>query len=80
MKLYLISQTENNDYDTYDSAVVSAEDEKTARQMSPRNGKTVDWKDVYNAWCNAPEKVTVKYLGEAEQDKRMVVCASFNAG
>lgn len=28
MKLYLISQDHNNDYDTYDSAVVIAENER----------------------------------------------------
>lgn len=31
MKLFLISQTQNNDYDTYDSAVVTAPDEETAK-------------------------------------------------
>lgn len=35
MKLYLISQTENSDYGTYDAAVVAAESEEDARTISP---------------------------------------------
>jgi hypothetical protein len=35
MNLYLISQGVNNDYDTYDSAVVVAEDEESARKIYP---------------------------------------------
>ena len=46
MKLYKISQTINDDYDTYDSAVVCAKDEDEARHIHPsplvthhKNGK-----------------------------------------
>jgi inorganic pyrophosphatase/exopolyphosphatase len=35
MNIYLISQTENEDYDTYNSAVVYAPDEDTARNLHP---------------------------------------------
>ena len=35
MNLYLISQDVNNDYDTFDSAVVAAESEGDARTISP---------------------------------------------
>ena len=35
MKLWLISQTENEGYDTYDSAVVAAETENAARLIHP---------------------------------------------
>lgn len=35
MNLYIISQDINNDYDTYDSAVVCAEDEEDAREIHP---------------------------------------------
>lgn len=34
MNLYLISQDVNNDYDTYDSAVVAAESEEEARGIT----------------------------------------------
>lgn len=81
MKLYLISQKENDDYDTYDSAVVCAPDEETARNMNPAGGGPMDWKDRNWGWCNKPESVEVEYLGEAaETVKQGIVCASYNAG
>jgi hypothetical protein len=82
MKLFLISQEQNNRYDTYDSAVVAAPDEETARNMNPSNGVPMDdWKKNRNPWCNGPERVSVRYLGEAVDGvERGVVCASFNAG
>jgi len=82
MKLFLISQEQNNDYDTYDSAVVVAPDEETARQIDPCTGKPVEsWGKRYSAWCDAPEHVAVRYIGEAAPDvEQGVVCASFNAG
>ena len=78
MKLFLISQTENDDYDTYDSAVVCAQDEDEARNIQPGCHQFGDkWSD----WCSSPEKVTVKCVGEAADGiDRGVVCASFNAG
>ena len=80
MKLFLISQEQNNEYDTYDSAVVAAPDESTARHMNPGNGKPMDEWDQYNSWCLGPEHVTVRYLGEAVNVEQGIVCASFNAG
>lgn len=38
MNIYLISQNHNNNWDTYDSAVVVAESEDIAKRMHPRNG------------------------------------------
>lgn len=35
MNLYLITQSENNNYDSFDFAVVAAPDEETARNMDP---------------------------------------------
>jgi len=81
MKLFLISQDQNDDYDTYDSAVVAAPDEETARQADPYNGKPMEWGKTFSSWCRGPEHVTVRYIGEAAPDvKQGVVCASFNAG
>ena len=73
--LYLISQDENNDYDTWDAAVVVADSEAEAKLMHPSGDK------VYRpleTWCS-PEKVTVKLIGAAADDVVGVVCASFNA-
>lgn len=83
MKLFLISQDENNDYDTYDSAVVCAPDESAARLMYPggNNGAPADFGRRFSSWCSAAEKVKVQLIGDAAQDLPLgVVCASFNAG
>ena len=78
MKLFHISQNENHEYDTYDSAVVCAQDADDARTISPDSGR---WDGSFGAWCSSPDKVEVKYLGEAAEGiERGVVCASFNAG
>ena len=83
MKLFLISQTDNNDYDTFDSAVVCAPDEDSARQMDPggENGAPADFGRRYGTWCSSADKVTVKLIGDAAPGLPLgVVCASFNAG
>lgn len=82
MKLFLISQTDNNGYDTYDSAVVAAEDESIARYMHPGDGEPIEkWGGDFDFWCSSPHLVTVRYLGEADSSvERGVICASFNAG
>lgn len=75
LKLYLISQNANSDYDTYDSAVVAAYDEEEARNTHPDG----DWEYNYS-WAE-PEEVSVKYIGIATTDiEPGVVLASFNAG
>ena len=83
MKLYLISQDENQDYDTYGSAVVCALDEDSARMMAPNgeNGEQFNFATRYSQWCSSPDKVVVKFIGDAAPDLPVgVVCASFNAG
>jgi len=93
MKLWLISQTENIGYDTYDSAVVAAETEDQARGMNP-GGDDYKWYDgkwwvkypsgrvsldrSYD-WVH-PKNVSVKLIGNAETDIKGVICASYNAG
>ena len=76
MNLYKISQTVNNGYDTYDSAVVCAISKEKAKQIQP---STVgDWYAL--SWC-AVKDVGVKYIGKAGKDIPVgVVMASFNAG
>jgi hypothetical protein len=83
MKLFLISQDKNNDYDTYDSAVVAAETEDAARMTHPDGYGDPDWpKGEWKVryWA-PPDDVAVKYLGiAAEGTEPGVICASFNAG
>lgn len=83
MNLYLISQDINNDYDTFDSAVVCAPDEETARNTHPQgiwgHKKRYEW-DKWS-WCPLVSQVKVKLIGKAvEGMEHHVVCASFHAG
>lgn len=84
MKLFLISQDQNTDYDTYDSAVVAAPNEETARNMNPTSGEAMtdkDWNYSWSGWCGDPADIVVTYLGEAaEGTKQGGILASFNAG
>ncbi len=77
MNLYRISQDENNDYDTYDSAIVAAETEAAARNINPGGN---DW-GKYGGWCSRPDMVKVELIGVATSGTAPgVVLASFNAG
>jgi len=84
MNLYVISQDQNQDYDTYDGAVVCAESESEARTINPNASGVMqdkDWKANYNGWCNGPEHVLVDLIGKARSGMEMgVVLASFNPG
>jgi len=74
MKLWLISQEVNNDYDTFDAAVVAAKNKDLAQQTHPS-----EWGGV-EEWA-IPEAVKVKLIGTAVKDtKAGVILASFNAG
>ena len=78
MNIYLISQTENEAYDTYDSAVVCVADENAARMMNPDNE---GWLSKHSSWCHSPNDVTVKYIGKASEGiEEGFICKSFNAG
>lgn len=81
MILFLISQTENDNVDTYDSAVVCAASADMARAIHP-DGKTPphEW-PRHDTWAHSLEAVTVTAIGVASDHiKPGVVCASFNAG
>jgi|TARA_B110000902_G_scaffold240021_1_gene289189 hypothetical protein len=87
MNLYKISQSVNNDYNTYDSAIVAAPDEDKARVMHP-NGHKSDRLDrrqlsshVVGTWVRHSGDVTVELIGvAADGTQRSVICSSFNAG
>lgn len=77
MKLFLISQSENSDYDTYDSFVVCADNEQEA--------KDIVWdkysRTTYSPWAFNKEAVSSEQIGEAnEKQERGIILASFNAG
>jgi len=82
MNLYLISQDENYGYDTYDSAVVAADNEEAARMFHPGFDDDYDWNgvDEGTTWCDAKD-VKVEFLGVAKHGtSRGYICVSFNAG
>jgi hypothetical protein len=89
LNLYLISQNENNDYDTYDSAVVAAPDENAARLIHPETGRHAEatpWPALTSAdwsltWASDPSKVNVKLIGQALNGTKIgAICSSYNAG
>ena len=75
MNLYLLSQTDNNGYDTYDSCVVAAESEREAAKIAPG-----DWADGWSAWAASPDTVEVTLLGISIDDESGIILSSFNAG
>ncbi len=83
MKLYLISQSENCGYDTFDSAVVAAASKEDARRIHPANKGSIhpfNW-DCYG-WAEHPDQVSCVEIGEAREEvtNPHVILASFNAG
>lgn len=75
LKLYLLSQDENSDYDTYDSMVVCAENELEARNIHPDG----NW--GYVTWARSPLNVKCELIGKADlMQEKGIICASFNAG
>lgn len=86
--LYRISQTTNNGYDTYDSAVVCAASAEDARRLCPGGdvwvaGCAADEQPFgwQHSWADTPDAVTVELIGTAADAVAAgVVCASFNAG
>ena len=77
--IYLITQTDNLGYDTYDAAVVCAPDAETAKRMHPRDGMIANWHD--ETWASKPEQVTAFRIGEAADEcQQGLVLGSYNAG
>ncbi len=79
MNLYLLYQNEVSGYDTHDSCVVVAEDEDSARLITPCGLPFND--SDYGDWARTPVGVNVKLIGTAVEGMEPgVVLASFNAG
>ena len=81
MKLYLLSQDDNCDYDTYDSCVVCAANEPDAINTMPNGDTPFKPSDQYGSWAHSIEAIKCEYIGEADPSlEKGVICASFNAG
>ena len=84
MKIYVLRQDQRDSYDTYDSLVVAAKDEDSARQIHPNDGGLDPWSSESN-WgerCDSPDLVSVEYIGTYEGTKTEphIILASYNAG
>ena len=92
LNLYLLTQSENRGYDTYDSCVVAAASPEDAVLIDPRgdvfgsepNVHFHGWKKgtarSYDSWASSPAAVKAKLVGVAAEGVYGVVCSSFNAG
>ena len=92
MYIYLVTQTTNRDYDTYDGMVVYANSEEEARLCTPENCDYGDGLSIatFRGWTE-PENVKVVRIGVADEALHVadtngfskpdnVVLVSFNAG
>jgi len=92
--LYLLTQNEEIGYDTYDSCIVVAYDEESARRMHPHYQSNeysigedsigeLEFKADYGVytWARKLSSVNVTLIGTAHSSLAPgVVLASFNAG
>jgi hypothetical protein len=88
LKLFLLEQNDNNNYDTYDSMVVVAKSGEEARWIVPggayqrflRNGEAEDAQ--YTSWAHHRDSVKATEVGIAAPglEAGHVVISSFNAG
>ena len=76
MNIYMIAQRVNDGWDTYDSAIVAAENEDVARFMHP-DGDPEPWD--FDSWCD-PTDVTVTPIGISTENLERVILSSFNDG
>lgn len=85
MKLYKVSQDIRNGYDTYDSIVVLAKNEDSARIMHPDGYLVTEKKDLCGDWVDYENlnKVSITLLADVGNKlgkEPKVILASFNAG
>lgn len=82
MKIYKLSQEVNIGYDTYSDCVVIAESTEDAKTIHPNEYCKPENGDKWDVSTWAPQdRIMVEDIGIAHDDqKRGVVCASFNAG
>lgn len=82
MNLYKIYQTVNNEYDSYDSAVVCANSEDEAKTIHPSNRlmKSSDQGLSGSDWCSIDDVQVCKIGVAVEGIPPGVMVASFNAG
>jgi hypothetical protein len=81
MKLYLLAQDDNSNYDTYDSCIVCAENAEDAKTIAPNGNVYSEPQGKYSDWALSADNISCEEIGEAnDKQVRGVVLASFNAG
>ena len=82
-KLFLLKQTTNDEWDTYDSAIVCADTAEVARFIHPAKYASGDWwnnPEDCDTWV-LPGAVAVTFVGYASPAiPAGVVLSSFRAG
>jgi len=83
MKIYLLAQNKNKEYNTYDSCIVCAENAEDAKTIHP-DGSLYSQPPIgttYTYWAFTADDISCVEIGEAnENQKRGVLLASFNSG
>lgn len=80
MKIFLLSQNVNTEYDTYDAIIVVAHSAEDAKTIDPK-GNPFEDKGQRTSWAYSIEDISVTEIGEANEiQQRGVILASFNAG
>lgn len=80
LNLYLVSQTENQDYEAFSAFIVAAESEEEAKSFDPYGGK-MDWTAWNWHWCLTEKAVKVKLIGKAAKEQASeVILASSHTG
>ena len=81
MKIYLLTQNDNNDYDTYDSCIVCAENETDAKTIHPDGRAYKEPNSQWSDWALKETSIFCKEIGIANEEQvRGVILGSFNAG
>lgn len=86
MNIYKISQDVNNEYDTYDSAIVVAKNKREASMMSPAEYNDELYFDFeksnWSNWAFKIEDVKVELIGVADKKFKepCLILSSYNAG
>ncbi|KKL74499.1 hypothetical protein LCGC14_2064310 [marine sediment metagenome] len=71
MNIYLVSRTDEVDYDEYDAVVVVAHNAKEAKTIKPSD---------YGKEWETPENLQVLLVGTANRKRKGIILASFKAG
>ena len=84
MNLYLLTQTHNDAYDTFDSLVVASKNSDLAQKIHPYgelDESAIEYEEKFPVWAE-PHHVKVFCIGVAKSQYKEgeVILSSYNAG